>query len=366
MKQFLLGSLVPVLACLAGAVRADDTAKPDDPAKALAAARNRGLDWLSKNQNADGSWGKTYTVAITSFACLSYLSAADEPFDGDRGKSLVKGLTFLMGQQKDGQFPQQGHTWIHGQGFGTLALSEAYGRSLLCKVKPDMDMKKVKAAVTSAVQVIAKNQSKSGGWWYTPGETEQHEGSTTVCAVQALASAHNYGIDIDQKALDHGFEYLKKSQLKDGGFVYKLGDQVSMKEGSGGAVATLGLMEKFDFQVMVNGYKYLLGIGPAGVSGGNFPEYGCFYGTMGMRLLGEEYKDDKDYHDKTAEFIGGVQKVLMSWQDKDGAWPVRAWVASGGQEGPAFATAFSTLTLFVPEARLSIYNREPPKLPSDK
>jgi hypothetical protein len=268
-----------------------------------------------------------------------------------------------MAQQKDGQFPQQGHTWIHGQGFGTLALSEAYGRSLLCKDKPDMDMKKVKDAVASAVQTIAKNQSKTGGWWYTPGETEQHEGSTTVCAVQALASAHNYGIDIDQKALDKGFEYLKKSQLKDGGFVYKLGDQQSMKEGSAGAVATLGLMEKFDFQVMVNGYKYLLAIGPAGVSGGNFPEYGCFYSCTGMRLLGEEYKDDKDYHDKTAEFIVGVQKTLMSWQAKDGSWPVRAWMASNGQEGAAFATAFATLSLFVPEGRLSIYNREPPKLP---
>ncbi len=366
MNRFLLWSLAPVLAWAGVAARADGPDKPDDAAKALAAARTRGLDWLSKNQNADGSWGKTYTVAVTGFACLSYLSAADEPFDGDRGKILVKGLQFLMAQQKDGQFPQQGHTWIHGQGFGTLALSEAYGRSLLCKVKPDMDMKKVKVAVGLAVQAIAKNQSKTGGWWYTPGETEQHEGSTTVCAVQALASAHNFGIDIDQKALDNGFEYLKKSQLKDGGFVYKLGDQQSMKEGSAGAVATLGLMEKFDFQVMLNGYKYLLAIGPDGVSGGNFPEYGCFYSCMGMHLLGEEYKDDKDYREKTAEFIAGVQKAMLSWQDKDGSWPARAWMASNGQEGPAFATAFATLTLFVPEARLSICNREPPKLPADK
>ena len=366
MHRFLLWGLALGAACAAGAARADEPAKPDETAKAVAAARTKGLDWLTKNQNADGSWGKTYTVAVTGFACLSYLSAADEPFDGDPGKALTKGLQFLMAQQKDGQFPQQGHTWIHGQGFGTLALSEAYGRSLLCQVKPDMDMKKVKAAVALAVQAIAKNQSKTGGWWYTPGATEQHEGSTTVCAVQALASAHNYGIDIDQKALDNGFEYLKKSQLKDGGFVYKLGDQVSMKEGSAGAVATLGLMEKFDFQVMLNGYKYLLAIGPGGVSGGNFPEYGCFYGCMGMHLLGEEYKDDKDYREKTAEFITGVQKALLSQQAKDGSWPARAWMASNNQEGPAFATAFSTLTLFVPEGRLSIYNREPPKVASDR
>ena len=362
MNRFLLGVLVPALA-FAAAARADEPAKADDQAKALAAARTKALDWMTTNQNADGSWGKTYTVAVTGFSCLCYLSAADEPFDGDRGKALVKGLQFLMAQQKDGEFPQQGHTWIHGQGFGTLALSEAYGRSLLCKVQPDVDMKKVRAAVASAVQVIAKNHSTAGGWWYTPGGGEQHEGSTTVCAVQALASAANFGVEIDQKALDRGFDYLKKSQLKDGGFVYKLGDQVSMKEGSAGAVATLGLMQKFDFQVMVNGYKYLLAVGPETIGAGNFPEYGQFYGCMGMRLLGEEYKEDKEYSEKTAAFIAGVQKDLLARQGKDGSFPVRAWVASNGQEGPAFATAFSALTLYVPEGRLSIYNREPPKLP---
>ena len=39
--------------------------------------------WLAKNQAADGSWGKRYTLAVTSFACLAQLAAADEPFEGD-------------------------------------------------------------------------------------------------------------------------------------------------------------------------------------------------------------------------------------------------------------------------------------------
>src|SRR5262245_37368851 len=88
--------------------------KPEDQAKAVAAARDRGLDWLTKNQAADGSWGKTYTFAVTSFACLSYLSVSDEPYTGDRGDVLVKGLKFLLAHQKDGVFDPQGHSWIHG------------------------------------------------------------------------------------------------------------------------------------------------------------------------------------------------------------------------------------------------------------
>jgi len=341
---------------------ADDTAK--DLEKAVAAARAKGLDWLTKNQAADGSWGKTHSIAVSSFACLAYLSATDEPFRDERGKVLLKGVQFLLANQKDGQFGQQGHTWIHGQGFGTLALVETYGRSLFCKTKPDLDMKKLRAVVSQAVQSIAKNQSTSGGWWYTPGSLQEHEGSTTVCAVQALVSAQNYGITIDHEVLDRGFEYLKKCQSEDGGFNYKLGDGSSMKEGTAADVATLGLMQKFDFPAMIKGYKFLVKLTPAGISAERFPYYGHFYGCMGMQLLGQEYKDDKAFQQGTAAYITGVQKDLLAWQNKDGTWPLKGHLAGTVQEDAQYSTAFATMTLFVPEARLSIYTRTPAKLPA--
>ena len=336
-------------------------AKVDELARVVAAAREKGLDWLTQHQAADGSWGKTHTIAVTSFACLDYLSAVDDPFTGDRGKALVKGLRFLLANQKDGTFIQQGHTWIHGQGFGTLALSEAYGRSLLCKIKPDLDTKKLRVAVAGAVQAIAQNQSTSGGWWYTPGSKGDHEGSTTVCAVQALVSAQNYGIGIDEKVLDRGFEYLKQCQSPDGGFNYKLGDGTSMKEGTAADVSTLGLMKKFDFTVMIKGYNFLLNLTPVAMSAERFPYYGHFYGTMGMYLLGQEYKQDKDFREKTAGYIAGTQKELLALQAKDGGWAVKRWIAA--TEDACYPTAFATLTLLVPEGRLSIYSRTPPMLP---
>ena len=355
-----LGFLVLMFMPVAGH-SADDAGK--DTAKALASAREKGLDWLTKNQAANGSWGKTHSIAVTSFACLSYLSAAEEPFVDERGKALVKGLNYIIANQTDGQFVQQGHTWIHGQGFGTLALAEAYGRSLFCKTKPDLDMKKVRAIVAKAVQLIAKHQSTSGGWWYTPNDPHQHEGSTTVCAVQALVSARNYGIAIDEKVLDNGFEYLKKSQSEDGGFNYRLGDGSSMKEGTAADVATLGLMQKFDFPVMIKGYKFLEKLTPSGISPERFPYYGHFYGCMGMQLLGQEYKDDKAFREGTAKYIAGAQKDLLAWQQKDGTWPLKNFFADSSVENTGYSTAFATMALYVPEARLSIYNRTPPKLP---
>src|SRR5262245_61414982 len=327
------------------------------------AARDKGLAWLTNNQAADGSWGKTHTIAVTGFACLSYLAAADEPFTGDHAKALVKGLEFLLAKQKEGIFEAQGHSWIHGQGFATLALAEGYGRSLLCKTKPDMDTAKLKTAVTKAVKVIADNQSDSGGWWYHPGSKGQHEGSTTVCAVQALVSASNFGIAIDEKVLDKGFEYLKKCQTKEGGFNYTLGDNLNMKEGTAAGVATLGLMKQFDTTVMLNGVQFLYKLTPTAITAERFPYYGHFYGCMGMQLLGEEFKDDKEFRDRTKGYIDAAQKDVAGWQQPDGSFPLKGYMKEVKSENEGYSTAFGTLVLGVPEARLSIYNRTPPTLP---
>jgi len=350
--------------CLPAAPVAAAEKAPAKPVATVPAARAKGLAWLTRNQAANGSWGKQYTVAVTSFACLAYLAGANEPFEGENGKALVRGLVFLMKAQKDGRFPKQGHSWIHGQGFAALALSEAAGRAIFCRTKPDIDLRKVRKAVGQAVAVIAANQSTSGGWWYTPGMKSRHEGSTTVCAVQALVSAANYGVKINEDVLARGFEYLKKCQNKDGGFDYQLDNSpntTSMKEGTAGDVATLGLMRKFDYAVMMNGYKFLLRITPATISRERFPYYGHFYGCMGMRLLGQEFKS---FRDKTGGYITSAQKDVVSWQDKTGAWPVKGWVkTSSGGEGAAYATAFAALVLGTDEGRLSIFNRKPPELP---
>src|SRR5437773_10067128 len=105
MKQFMalvLGFLLAGWAAARG--DAPPAAKSEEAVKAIRTARDRGLDWLTKNQAKDGSWGKTYTIAVTSFSCLSYLSATDEPFTGDHAKALVKGLAFLVAIHKAGLF----------------------------------------------------------------------------------------------------------------------------------------------------------------------------------------------------------------------------------------------------------------------
>ena len=334
---------------------------PEQTARDALTARDKGLAWLAENQGNDGAWGKQYSIAVTSFACLAYLAATDEPFEGPHAPALHRGLEFLVVQQTDGKWPKQGHTWIHGQGFAALALAEAYGRSLLCKTKPDIDTKKLRDILGKAVAVIAAHQSDSGGWWYTPGAKHKHEGSTTVTAVQALVTAHSFGVPIDEEVLAKGFEYLKQCQNRDGGFDYQLGPgETSMKEGTAADVATLALMKKFDYTVMLNAYKFLLKVTPARISRERFPYYGHFYGCMGMKLFGDEMTP---YQPQTGAYIAAAQHDVVKWQREDGSWPRLGWMTSSGERTPAYATAFAALLLSVPEARLSIFSRDPPKLP---
>lgn len=334
--------------------------KVDVTDKTLADARKAGLKWLIANQTKDGCWGKTYPIAVTSFATLAILSAEEEPFKGEAGKTLLKAVEYLLSQQSDGVFKSNGHSWIHGQGFATLALSETYGRALLSETKPDLDLKKLAKTIQAAVKAIETNQSTSGGWWYTQGNKRSHEGSTTVTAVQAIVSAKNFGFVVTKEVLDKGFDYLKKCQNSDGGFDYQLGDHVSMREGTAADVATLALMKKFDYAVMMNGKKFLVKMTPARISQERFQYYGHFYGCMGMRLLGQELRGLRKETDK---YTQGALADVLSWQDaKTGAWPIRGnWF--GNQENEGYATAFATLIVSVPQGRLSIFNRKPPKLP---
>jgi hypothetical protein len=83
---------------------------------------------------------------------------------------------------------------------------------------------------------------------------------------------------------------------------------------------------------------------------------------MGMRLLGEEFKEDKTYREKTQAYIAAAQKDVAGWQTKDGSFALKGWIREGNGENEGYSTAFAALVLGVPEARLSVYNRTPPNL----
>jgi len=104
-------------------------------------ATARGLTWLAKEQEADGSFPTDDNAepAITSLCLFAFLACGHLPGEGEYGESLEKGVDFVVSCQKgDGSIVQLPPPLKHVAGSPTqtgpyahaisgLLLSEVYG-----------------------------------------------------------------------------------------------------------------------------------------------------------------------------------------------------------------------------------------------
>jgi hypothetical protein len=70
-----------------------------------------------------------------------------------------------------------------------------------------------------------------------------------------------------------------------------------------------------------------------------------------MHLLQQEFGRDKEYREKTSQYISAVQKDVLSWRQEDGAWPAGAWVVTSASEGNEVRGVFRTVQLLISEGR---------------
>jgi hypothetical protein len=332
-------------------------APAEDPA---AKAMAKGIEALGKMQGADGHWGDKFPIAVTAISALSILASDEKALENDR---MWKAYEWLLTQQKDGDFKGEGHTWLHSEGFATLFFAELYGKCLFEKEPPKkVDLEKLKAIISGAAELIVRAQNEDGGWFYQKDPAGDHEGSTTVCAVQALRAAKNFGIKVPKQVLDKGFAYLKSTQLPDGGFEYKRGTGSSMVAGTSGALATLVLMQRLDEKTMIDAMGFLAKQKVQGLSADRFPDYALFYAMMAMQVIDEEYGD----HKPEAKAWGPqIRDFVVKAQGEDGVWKNIGWMGSE-ESSAAYATGYYVLTLSVTKGKLSIFHRDPPELPEGK
>ena len=241
-----------------------------------AAAVEKGLRFLAMNQNFSGSFGpEKARIAISALSCLSFMANGSTPNRGRYGVVVWKGIKYLMSkvQAKPKGYiftPEDGLSRMHGHGYATLALAQVYGMfGLDEKALEEYSLEDLRERLEEAVKCIEKAQSPDGGWYYEPDHAGYHEGSVTVCQVQALRAAKNVGIKVDLQAIDKAIEYLRRSQNEDGSFCYSLLEK--NRRGTfalcAAALSTLNALGKYDTTDVKKGLGYLERTFDLGISG---------------------------------------------------------------------------------------------------
>jgi hypothetical protein len=201
------------------------------------AAVARGLRWIAKHQDKNGSWslqkfpqcgdcngrcngqGQEADTAATALAILPMLGAGQTHLQGRYAKQVAGGLKYLISRQgSDGDLRGNGLGRMYAHGQATIVLCEAFALT---------GDEQLRQAAQKAVDFIVKAQHSQGGWRYQPGEP----GDTSVVGWQlmALRSARMALLDVPEEVLEKANAYLNLAQCDPigGAYSYQPGGQAT-------------------------------------------------------------------------------------------------------------------------------------------
>lgn len=356
----LAGSLVAIVLLCSGP--GDDRAQPTDSLRSVQVSSmvSAAHDFLLKHQNADGSFSvvrgrsaKNAPVAVTGLAALSFMASGHLPahdlMDRNRhGTAVKRAVDWLVdhcqdGGEKSGYFYTGNDTVsrMHGQGYALLALTQAAGMY----GDDDVQRARLHAAIQRGVDLVERTQGLHGGWWYNPERSVNHEGSITVCMIQALRAAKDAGFVVDAGVINKALKYMEKSQDKTTGrFRYALNDDRTTWALTAAALATLNALGDYGSENLALGFAALQRADPyTGMSGGEaFQWYGSFYAAQCYWAS----TDPRPFQRWWPAFVEACAEDQWS----DGSF-------HHGDYGPVYATAMVSLTLQVPFGYLPLFQR---------
>lgn len=301
-------------------------------------AIDKGLKFLLKTQNPDGSWssGANFAMASTSLALMSFMVKGEFPGYGPNADALNKAKNWLLKQAKSVADGYLGKS-MYEHGLATLALSELWGMT-----KDEKDDEDLEKALQAAVNVILRSQNVGGGWRYQPSPDAGQDTSVTVMVFIGLASARQAGIMVPDEAIKRLVSYLEGAQDQgSGGFSYApTGKGVSVPC-SGGGLYVAQLCGERDSQMVKAAINYVSNLPDSTFANAGHYFYMHYYAIQGMVQSGDEYY---------AEWYPKIRDALVEKQATDGSW-------AGARGGLIQGTAMSLIILGTPHRFIPIYQR---------
>ena len=302
-------------------------------------AIDKGLRFLASRQvprgadrGAFGNGGYSGSVGICGIAGLAFMSEGSTPGIGRYGKQVdACGQFITRNTSKKGYIARAGNQGVgnmYGHGFAALFLTQAFGMTR---------QKELGDKLHAAIKLILSAQNPDGGWRYRP-EPSDADLSVTVCQIMALRAARDAGINVPDPAREKCIEYVKKSQIEDGGFRYTLrGGHTTF------ALTAAGLVSLFsagiyDGPQIEKGLQYLKR--HRGRAEGHYFFYGHYYAVQAMWHAGGQWWN---------EWYPSIRDMLVKRQQSDGSW--------SSPYSDEFGTAMACIILQMPNDRLPIFAR---------
>jgi hypothetical protein len=345
--RLLAAFVISALIAASGSVLGAAPKSTDELPPRLDAAIGRGLTYLARQQNSDGSFdGGGPKVATTGLCVLAFLAAGDAPDVGKYGLGVRNSVDWLLTRQAQDGYFGEGEHGMYTHAIATLALTQAYG------VEPEASRRiRIHAALAKAIAVIlaAQNVPKSnpsfgGGWRYERNSADS-DLSLSGWNCMALRGAEAVGIDVPADARKRAAEFILRCfDNNTKGFGYQPGNGAQTGESAIG-VLCLYLLD----QIVANAARLELAAKyleshPIDENS-PFPYYGSYYVTQAA------FQRDGDTWTRAGR---PTLERLIRLQDKDGGWPQSK---SAQEPGRIYATAMAIQALTVPYRLLPVYQR---------
>jgi hypothetical protein len=353
-----------------------DEAPPPLPAE-LEASIERGVDFLLKSQNKDGSWGSARRTkdlniyapvpgahlafrAADTALCVSALietggirPGVEESLDRAE-KWLEENLPRVRRATGDAIY----NCWAHAYGI------EALARMLRRHSGDEARARKIREIIEGQVNFLSRYESVDGGWGYYDLEvgTQKPAGLTTsfttATALVALKAARDAEIAVPDKLVERGLAAIRRQRKPDFTYVYSEQHRwrpmyyISRPGGSlgrsqacnfatriwGDEKVTDGVLRSwlerlFDRNLWLDmGRKRPIPHESWFLVAGYFFYYGHYYAALCLELLSPEAR--RPYQERLA-------RILVRLQEKDGSW----WDYPFYDYHQPYGTAFALMSL---------------------
>lgn len=343
--------------------------KKQGGARTFVPAIERGLQWLSNHQDADGRWdadefmkhdasgepcegsgNSMQDVGVTGLALLAFLGDGNHPYSGTYREQVKRGVRWLVSEQDPATGligSRNSADFIYGHAIASYALIEAQGQS---------SSKLLRRPAQLAIDYLESHRNRYGVWRYQARD-QDNDSSVTGWCLLAYKAAKDFGFAVNEDALQNGLSWFDRmTDPKTGRTGYdRMGGKSSRRDGlhgelfpreQGECMTAVALMCQYflgedpqEKPIMLRQADLIASKPPVwDEARGSIDHYYWYYGSYALFQAGKKHW--RDWSRKLTDAVVNTQRKDANFK---GSWdPAGAWGDDGGR---VYSTAILVLTL---------------------